>query len=868
MSEQMKDRQILRFVSETPWAILPSALVQIQQVVAFHAAGGRMSREEIAAALEAAARPRSNGTPPGGSIAVLPLWGSIVPHAGLMSEMSGATALDSWLEQFRQAAADQSVGTVVLNIDSPGGSVELVAETAAAIRDARKSVNVVAVANTMAASAAYWLGAQADEFYVSPSGLVGSIGVYAAHEDISGALAQEGIDVTLISAPADGFKVEGNPYEPLSDEALAARQASVDAFYRMFVDDVAKGRGVSAAEVEASYGRGRVLTAKDALAAGMVDGVASLDEVLGRLAKGRQANGARPLAAAPIAAGFHLNAPTGEAMLVGEFVPNIATFDTDLNVTSTTGGFDISATTELQPSSTARETSETRKETQMEPVINDDRPLTRDDHIAEQERIKERQDELNEGAAGRLFNDDERAEYDRLEDRWHLLEATVKELEERDASRRAKIGEQVARSPKSAFGGDKGNGRAFNTNADRRGPDNVFDLAAYRRIASSLEDQALLWADGAKRANELAQYVTDHKDETRAFVERVIESSKKELKSNHSMGFRVLMTADPAYDDAFGAWIMGRARGKQMDHIQAAITEAGLSSETPVPVTIDPTVLFSGDGSRDPLRSLARVVTITGLTWRGLSSDGTVMTYGAEASAFSPDTPSYDAPDVSVEKAKGEIQFTVEVDTDWPSLREELQMELAQAKRDLEAVKFMHGTGSDEPTGLLFALDDDGSSLVKTAAHDTITLDDIANVSDELPANFDFNASWLAHKKFYSLVRKLAREDGTSEPWTDIGPGFQAQNALAKGLLMGSPAYTHSEISSLVGQADEEVAIIGDFARGFVIVDRVGLNVEFDPHPRDGNGAWLGQRALLAWFRNNTALRTPNAFRVLQVKGS
>src|SRR5439155_5031230 len=106
-------------------------------------------------------------------------------------------------------------------------------------------------------------------------------------EDLSGALEQEGVNITLISAPTDGFKTESNPYEPLSAEALAAKQKTVNEFYALFVDDVAKGRGVDASTIEAAYGKGRVMTAKAALAAGMGDGVASLDQVLGKLANGR-----------------------------------------------------------------------------------------------------------------------------------------------------------------------------------------------------------------------------------------------------------------------------------------------------------------------------------------------------------------------------------------------------------------------------------------------------------------------------------------------------------------------------------------------------------------------------------------------------
>lgn len=981
MSRRTRDQRLLAAVHEKPWAILESSYLQILDIVHNHARGVRLTDEEITEALEAA-RPRDRGGAPPGGIAVLPLWGPIVPHADMLTQMSGATALDAWLADFRELVADPSVGTIVLNVDSPGGSVDLVTETAQAIRDSRKSKHIVAVANTLAASAAYDLAAQADELYVSPSGMVGSIGVFLAHEDISQMLEQEGVKVTLISAGK--YKTEGNSFEPLSDEARAAKQKLVDSYYQLFVADVAKGRGVDTSTVEASYGQGRVLTARAAVQAGMVDGVQSLDQTLAKLA-GSSSSRARPRQLAAVGTGSQIAATAGD-ITVGRrfgrgFVQQIEdiegsttmtlVFDhgaqagpipysktdvvdepwdgpgqvTKLNspVTKTRGfgmfawydangndpdgdGYpdakddwkfehhrvgadgepnaavvsacrnglarldqanipegdrdgvrahlqhhidDFNQANQATDARQAASHTRTGKENTMDTVPTDGRPPTREELVARQDQIRDEQAALNAGAPGREYTAEEAAQDEALEKEYWELDSTIKNLDDRDARERAKV--EAAAKKQPAFKGDGGNStptlEKFRTNAGRKGPENIFDLAAYRSHAGTVDGLGPLWADGAKRANELADYRTDHKDETRAFVEALIRLSEEKSKPHESFAHRLLMTADPAYEEAFGRWVMGRETVRDTDRIKAAVTNTGLGSETPVPVTIDPTVLFTGDGSRDPLRTLARVVTITGLKWRGIATDGITMSYGAEASAFSPGTPSFDAPDITVVKAKGEIQFSIEVDTDWPSLREELQREFAQAKLDLEADKFMNGTGSNEPTGLMYALVTDATSLVKTAAHDTIALDDVDNVADSLPANFDGNAAWLAHKRFYSKVSQLARTAGVPDPWTNLAAGVAPDNPLVRGALKGYPAYSHSEISSAF-DADQTVAIIGDFERGFVIVDRVGLNVELDPHPRDGNGAWLGQRALLAWFRNNTGLRTANAFRVLEVKGS
>ena len=142
----------------------------------------------------------------------------------------------------------------------------------------------MAVANHLAASAAYWIATAADELVVSPSAEVGSIGVFAAHEDMSAALEKEGVKVSLISEGK--YKTEANPYEPLSEEARAAVQSRVSEYYDAFVKAVARNRGVKAADVRGGFGEGRTVGARQAVQLGMADRVATLDETIARLQKG------------------------------------------------------------------------------------------------------------------------------------------------------------------------------------------------------------------------------------------------------------------------------------------------------------------------------------------------------------------------------------------------------------------------------------------------------------------------------------------------------------------------------------------------------------------------------------------------------
>lgn len=270
----------LRAIGETPWAIRPEVLAQIVASLRAERTVDLAADEDETSAVRAAIGDRQSS---GGSIAIIPMQGVIRPRVSLLELLfgsGGSATIPTLRSRLRAAVADSQVSAIVFNVDSPGGMVDGVPELAAEIRDARRTKPVVAVANTTAASGAYWLASQADELWVTPSGSVGSIGVFTVHEDFSAFDARLGVKVTLISAGK--YKTEGNPYEPLSEEARAAAQARIDTFYGMFVDDVAAGRRTDVAAVRDGFGQGRMELADAAVAAGMADRVGTIEDAIGR----------------------------------------------------------------------------------------------------------------------------------------------------------------------------------------------------------------------------------------------------------------------------------------------------------------------------------------------------------------------------------------------------------------------------------------------------------------------------------------------------------------------------------------------------------------------------------------------------------
>ncbi|MDB5522780.1 MAG: peptidase [Rhizobium sp.] len=276
----MKYAHILMAFASELWAMQPEKLAAITEFLTTQADGVKFSAEEIEAKIapqtaKAVARKE-------GDVAIVPIRGIISNRVEMMGNISGGggTSVEAFARNLRMAADDEGVKTVILDVDSPGGTVSGVDEAAGLIHSYRGRKPIIAQVNATAASAAYWLASAADEIVVTPSGQVGSIGVYTMHNDISASLEKLGIRKSLISAGP--FKIEGNPFGPLSEEALAYVQAQVDAVYEMFIDRVAMGRGVASADVRGGFGQGRMVMAKQAVSGKMADRVGTLEDTLAR----------------------------------------------------------------------------------------------------------------------------------------------------------------------------------------------------------------------------------------------------------------------------------------------------------------------------------------------------------------------------------------------------------------------------------------------------------------------------------------------------------------------------------------------------------------------------------------------------------
>jgi capsid assembly protease len=242
------------------------------------------------------ANPITSRTAPTGAtgIAVLPIYGTLVRRTVGLEAESGMASYQELATMLDTAVADPNVAAILLDIDSAGGESGGVFDLADRVAAAAKRKPVWALANDMAFSAAYAIGSAASRFIVTRTGGVGSIGVIAMHADQSVKDAKDGVRYTTVFAGAR--KNDLNPHEPISDEAHAFLKNEVERVYGLFVETVARNRGVSADAVRAT--EASIYYGADAVAAGLADAVGTFDDVLAEFTESLSQSLVLPMSAA------------------------------------------------------------------------------------------------------------------------------------------------------------------------------------------------------------------------------------------------------------------------------------------------------------------------------------------------------------------------------------------------------------------------------------------------------------------------------------------------------------------------------------------------------------------------------------------
>ncbi|MBI5135782.1 MAG: S49 family peptidase [Nitrospirae bacterium] len=261
--------------ADTAWAMRPEMLETIVEI----ALRENESPEAVAKRL---GRPLDNtyAVTVRDGVAVLPVTGPLFRRANLFTQVSGATSYDLLARDFQRAVEDPQIRAIVMELDSPGGEVNGIAELADQVHAARDVKPVVAYVSGMAASGGYWIASAASEIITAETAELGSIGVAMAHVSADGRDEKAGVRriVTISSQSPD----KNRP--PTDDHGRELAQRRVDALAGVFVGKVARNRGVPEATVLSDFGRGDVLVGNAAVAAGLADRLGSLEGIIAELA--------------------------------------------------------------------------------------------------------------------------------------------------------------------------------------------------------------------------------------------------------------------------------------------------------------------------------------------------------------------------------------------------------------------------------------------------------------------------------------------------------------------------------------------------------------------------------------------------------
>jgi HK97 family phage major capsid protein/HK97 family phage prohead protease len=397
----------------------------------------------------------------------------------------------------------------------------------------------------------------------------------------------------------------------------------------------------------------------------------------------------------------------------------------------------------------------------------------------------------------------------------------------------------------------------------------TYNLDEIRSASTSPEDFVLRAKDNALRVIETIRTAAGT-DKTKS-QERMAELLDNVDDEFGTLAKRFTVASNPAYERAFGKMV--KAQSKDVLS-QEELRDLSLGSDAnggyAVPVQLDPTVIHTSALQINPLRGLARHIEITGKEWQGVTSAGISVSRGAEASAVAGTSPTFAQPTARTNRVAAFVPFSLEIDADWGQMRAEISSMLAEAKEVEEATSFTNGDGTGTNAGGLITTlaagsnIDSAASLTNPFGNASPTSANLYKLEEALPVRYRGNAQWMANKAVFNKVRQLDAVGNGPDLWERIGAGLPSQ-------ILGYSIHENTAMSGLpAGATNTRVLVFGDFSKGFIIVDRIGMSVELVPHvfsnPSGTAVVPTGQRGIFAVWRNNSKVLVDDAFRVLRVQ--
>jgi HK97 family phage major capsid protein len=332
----------------------------------------------------------------------------------------------------------------------------------------------------------------------------------------------------------------------------------------------------------------------------------------------------------------------------------------------------------------------------------------------------------------------------------------------------------------------------------------------------------------------------------------------------------------PAYRDAFAKMLADPTRGhllwtaEEADAYRAvAAVQAEMESRTAmsttvgnggymIPLTLDPAIMLTNDGSNNPLRRLATVKQTLTNTWQGVTSAGATSEWKAEGAQAADGSPTLGGPSIPVFMGDSFVPYSFEVGMDAVNFLAELTAVLVDSADNLMAVAYTTGGGTTDPQGIVTGLAGTASEI-NTTGTETYDDSDPYALQNALPARFSANASYQAHIATLNAYRQMETTNGSI-----LFPELRDSPPR----LLGKPFHENSNMDGALNAAataNNYVMVYGDIARAFFIVDRVGSTLELIPNLVGANQRPTGQRGALLWFRTGSEVVVPQAARLLDI---
>ena len=359
-----------------------------------------------------------------------------------------------------------------------------------------------------------------------------------------------------------------------------------------------------------------------------------------------------------------------------------------------------------------------------------DQLRTSDELRSRADEVQAELTEMNVRSEGRPFTEEDREIFAALKEE---RDEAIKRAEELEARERivASYSEREENREKLSFNTHRPGSSAAK---------NIYDLADVPFEPTARNEEM---KDRAKRAADAARLDAGSQDRIEGLLER---------DATGSLAQRILVTDSPAYKRAFQKYLVQKPLTSEEARALSTATNYA------VPAFVDPTVVLTSAGVNNPIRQMARVITIVGNTWTGVASTGITASFSAESTEASDNSPSLTQPAANVEKAQMFIQYPIEVGDDWGALESEMAVMFADAKDTLESSKYLKGTGhsNSQPEGLLVG----ATGTVPTASSSVMAVADLYSLVEALSPRWRRRAQFAGALAAYNKIRQFDSSGG------------------------------------------------------------------------------------------------------------